>query len=342
MRLFRHLADRPTLSSKYSQREQGMAVISVLLVVAVIAVLAAALLARQTAAIRAVQNEQTRTLASWLLRGDISRAQVLLQAEAQREPTTRLDGLWNQPVNGQPIGEIEGAPAYLFRELTDEQGKFNLRNLVDNGQIDPDESASWLRLCALLGVPPDQANLVARRVVLSLVEADRGATPDNTQQQQTDDRLQAAQQIGLSGLPATDQGPRLRVVEDLLGAPGIHASTVALLRPFVTILPQRTWINSNTARAEVLAARVPGLSLDRARALLQARDGGQWFINRGDFANRLQIPDLDESAVLIGITSQWFRLSSALQVPRTTLVMQALVHDNKESLPQIIWLREGV
>jgi len=342
MRLFRHLADRPTLCSKYSQREQGMAVISVLLVVAVIAVLAAALLARQTAAIRAVQNEQTRTQASWLLRGDISRAQVLLQAEAQREPTTRLDGLWNQPVNGQPIGEIAGAPAYLFRELTDEQGKFNLRNLVDNGQIDPDESASWLRLCALLGVSPDQANLVARRVVLSLVEADRRATPDNTQQQQTDDKLQTAQQIGLSGLPVTDQGPRLRVIEDLLGTPGIHASTVALLRPFVTILPQRTWINSNTARAEVLAARVPGLSLDRARALLQVRDGGQWFINRGDFANRLQIPDLDESEVLIGITSQWFRLSSALQMSRTTLVLQALIHDSKAAPPQIVWFREGV
>ncbi|EZQ20212.1 HxcX atypical pseudopilin [Halopseudomonas bauzanensis] len=322
------------------RQERGMAVISVLLVVAVIAVLASTLLGRQTLAIRSAQTEQTRAEASWLLRGEVSRAQLLLQAEAQREPATRLDGLWNQPVNGQVISGMEGT--YLFSELTDEQGKFNLRNLVDNGQVDPVESAAFQRLCTLLGIPSDQASLVARRVVLSLVEADRRSPSDSGQLQEREETVRAAQHIGLASLPVTDQGPRLRVVEDLLGVPGINADTVTLLRPYTTILPQRTWINSNTAKAEVLAAWVPGLSLDRARALLQARDSGQWFINRGDFANRLQIPDLDESRVLIGITSQWFRLSSALKTPRTTLVMQALVHDSKESLPQVVWLREGV
>ena len=97
-----------------------MAVISVLLVVAVIAVLASTLLGRQTLAIRSAQTEQTRAEASWLLRGEVSRAQLLLQAEAQREPATRLDGLWNQPVNGQVISGMAGT--YLFSELTDEQG----------------------------------------------------------------------------------------------------------------------------------------------------------------------------------------------------------------------------
>lgn len=333
---------RHMLRSDRGQRQQGMAVISVLLVVAVITVLAAALLTRQTAAIRSAQSEQARAQASWLLRGDISRVQVLLQTEAHRDPTTRLDGRWNQPVDGQPIGEIEGASAYLYREVTDEQGKFNMRNLVDKGQIDPDESAGLLRLCALLGIPLDQAKLVAQRVVLSLVEADRRGISGEAQPQQTEEMLHALQQIGLNSLPKIEQGLRLRVIEDLLGVPGVQASTVAMLRPFVTILPQRTWVNSNTAKAEVLAARVPGLSLDSAHALLQARDRGQWFINRGDFANRLQIPSLDESAVPIGITSQWFRVSSALQMRGSTLVMQALVHDSKVAPPQIIWLREGL
>jgi len=122
---------------------------------------------------------------------------------------------------------------------------------------------------------------------------------------------------------------------------GVGRDSVARLRPFVTVLPQRTWINANTAKAEVLAAWVPGLELDRARALLRARDNGQWFVNRGDFANRLQMPQIDETEILIGITSQWFRVSSALQMSHTTLLMQALVHDDKEVLPQVIWLREG-
>ncbi|MGJ7583621.1 type II secretion system minor pseudopilin GspK, partial [Variovorax sp. RHLX14] len=142
-----------------------MAIISVLLVVAVIAVLASALLGRQTAAIRAAQTEQTLAQARWLLRGEIARAQLVLRAEAQREPATRLDGLWNRPVNGQVLGHIEGASARAFTEIIDEQSKFNLRNLVNAGQIDPVESAAFLRLCALVGVSADQADRMARRVV---------------------------------------------------------------------------------------------------------------------------------------------------------------------------------
>lgn len=323
-----------------SRAQHGMAVVSVLLVVAVIAVLAAALLGRQTAAIRAAQTQQTRVQAKWLLRGEISRAQAVLRAQALRDPTTRLDGLWNRPVNGPVLGQIEGAPARAFTEITDEQSKFNLRNLVNSGQMDPSESAAFLRLCTLVGVSPDQAAHIARRVAVSLVEGQRQSAPPAAPPE-TGAAREAAEQLGLASLPLREEAPRLRAVEDLLAAPGVAADSVARLRPYVTVLPQRTWINANTAKAEVLAAWVPGLALDRARALIQVRDNGQWFINRGDFANRLQMPQLDESEILIGIDSRWFRVSSALQMSRTTLLMQALLHDDKEVLPQVIWLREG-
>jgi general secretion pathway protein K len=317
-----------------------MVVISMLLVVAVIAVLAAALLGRQATAIRAAQTDQTRAQARWLLRGEISRAQLVLRAAAQREPVTRLDGAWSRPAIGQVLGQIEGKPAHVFTEITDEQSKFNLRNLVNSGQVDPGEAAAFLRLCAMAGVLPDQASRMARRVAVSLVEADRqSAAP--VMASETKATQEAAQQLGLSSLPMREQAPRLRAIEDLLAVPGVDSGSVARLRPFVTVLPQRTWINANTAKAEVLAAWVPGLELDRARALLRARDNGQWFVNRGDFANRLQMPQVDETDILVGITSQWFRVSSALQTSHTTLLMQALVHDDKEILPQVIWLREG-
>ncbi len=317
---------------------KGMAVVSVLLVVAVIAVLAAALLGRQSAVIRAAQTEQTRAQASWLLRSEISRAQRVLRMEAQRDPATRPDGLWSRPVNGEDLGELEGAPALVFTEIADEQAKFNLRNLMDAGRIDIAESTAFLRLCALAGVSPEQAGRVARRVIFSLVEAQ---PPTNHASEDAAAAQSLAQRLGIENLPLREQAPRLRVLEDLLGTPGLSADTVARLKPYVTVLPQRTWININTATAEVLAAWVPGLSLDRARALVRTRDEGQWFINRADFANRLQMPEFAGRRLRVGISSYWFRVSSALRVPRTTLLMQALVHDDKESLPRVVWLREG-
>lgn len=318
-----------------------MAVIAVLVVVAIVAVLAAALMARQATAIRAVQAGQTQTQARWLLQGEISRAQAALYADAQRDAATRLDGLWARPVAGAAIGELGGEQALVFSEIIDEQSKFNLRNLVQGGLVDPQETDAFLRLCLLVGVPRAQANLIARRVIVSLVTSDMQSRPPLTDEEMQA-ALSAAEELGIGALGREDEAPRLRELDDLAGVPGVDLDAIALLRPLVTVLPERTWINANTARPEVLAARVPGLSLDRAKALLDARNSGQWFVNRGDFLNRLPPADTDRNQVLIGITSQWFQLSGALRTGRTTLIVRALLHDDKQTLPQVVWLREGV
>lgn len=333
---------------------RGMAVVAVLMVVAVIAVLASALLGRQAATLRAAQAEQTWTQARWLLRGEIARAQAMLRAGSRREVTVRLDGDWNVPVVGRPLGTVEGAPARAFTEIADEQAKLNLRNLVKAGELDPVEANAFLRLCASVGVSAEQAGRIARRVATSLAEAETAPAivsaaasapapvdPAGAGQGGAEPGEDLALRWGLSPLPRQDLAPRLRGIDDLAGAPGVDAGAVERLRPFVTVLPQRTWINANTASAEVIAAWVPGLSVERAREALRTRDQGQWFVNRGDFVRRLQMPEIDEVEVLIGITSEWFRVSSALRMSRTTLLMQALLHDDKQSMPRVVWLREG-
>lgn len=329
-------------SSPAQSRQRGMAVVSALLIVAVIAVLAASLLGRQSAFIRTTQGEQFRAQARWLLRGEVNEAQRTLRAEAVREPTTRLDGLWNRPFSRQGAGQVAADGGRLVSEISDEQGKFNLRNLVDRGRIDPLEAEVFTRLCALVGVPAPLARSVMRRVAVSLgdsgAQAD-GVPPDAGGRQSA--RL--AESLGLpADLPRTAQAPRLRALEDLLAVPGVDAGVLARLVPFVTVLPERTWINANTASAEVVASGVEGLSLDKARALLVARDKGQWFINRGDFANRLRMPEQDVSEVRMGVTSHWFRVASVLDTARTKYVQAALLHDDKSTLPRVVWLREGV
>lgn len=328
------------LDPRLRRPQRGMAVVSVLLIVALIALLAVALMAQQTTAIRAVQTEQYRAQSHWLLRGEISRVQTLLYAEALHNPLTQRDGAWARPVAGQVLGDIAGHPARAFVEVMDEQSKFNLRNLVNAGQPDPHELEVFLRLCALLSVPAEQALLIAKRVVLSTIEAEP-QTAASTSPERVQATQALVQQWGLSALGQRDQAPRLRDIMDLLAVPGVAPGSIARLAPHITILPQRTWINANTAGPEVLAAWVPGLSVDRAQALLAARDHGQWFINRGDFTHRLQLPEVDEAELLIGITSQWFRISAALQTAQTTLLLQALLHDDKKTLPQLVWLREG-
>lgn len=326
----------------HARQQRGMAVVSALLIVAVIAALAAGLLGRQSAFIRTTQGDQSRVQARWQLRGEIGEAQRVLRAEALRDPTTRLDGLWNRPFARPAAGQVAAEGGRLVSEITDEQGKFNLRNLVGPTGVDPAEAEVFMRLCAAVGVSPPQAQSLMRRVVLSLGDAltqAPGTVPDDVRVESA----KAAARLGLPAeLPPMPKAPRPRALEDLMTVSGVDGAVLARLAPFVTVLPQRTWINANTAGAELIAAGVPGLSLDRARALLAARDRGQWFVNRGDFTNRLQMPALNVDELRMGITSNWFRVASVLDTARTKFVQVALLHDDKTSMPRVMWLREGV
>jgi general secretion pathway protein K len=102
----------------------GMAIISALLIAAVVAVIAAGMLTRQSVSTRALEADQQRVQGRWLLHGGLEISRQLWDAR-QRDPLTRLDQPWAQRLNAQGF---EG-------RLEDEQGKFNLRNLVANERV---------------------------------------------------------------------------------------------------------------------------------------------------------------------------------------------------------------
>jgi len=52
---------------------------------------------------------------------------------------------------------------------------------------------------------------------------------------------------------------------------GVSPRTIAVLAPYITVLPTRTAVNLNTASAEVLCASIESLDMARARQLVTAR-----------------------------------------------------------------------
>lgn len=315
--------------------QRGMAVISALLIAAVVAVIAAGMIARQTRITRAVESENQRLQGAWAARGALEWSRQRLWEERLREPATRLDQAWAQPLRNLSLGEgtaFEGA-------ILDEQGRFNLRNLVRDEQLDPLEMATFERLCALLGVPQEAAGRIARRVIDAY--AYRLYPP----------RSEPANSSGFDSGRLTSpeaqnrvfeaKRPMLRRLEDLADLPGVPADALQRLAPFVTLLPMPTWVNGNTASAEVIAARVPGLGLERARALIAERDRGQWFINSGDVLNRLRMPDMTTELVRIGITSEWFLVRGLARAGERRSPVEALLFRAEESQPRIVWSRVG-
>ena len=285
--------------SPTAAKQRGMAIISALLIAAVVAVLAGSMLTRQSVFTRSLEAEQLRLQGQWLLLGGLERSRQLLWDARQKDVLTRLDQPWARAQGGAFEGRI-----------VDEQGKFNLRNLVNRGQPDAEQLQRFERLCRTLGVDPALSRRISQRVVASYVP------------------------------PA--KYPMLRSLDDLGGLEGLDPLLLQRLQAYISVLPAPTWVNGNTASAEVLSAVVPQLSLSQAHGLVAERDSGQWFINRGDFVNRLHLPQVAMDTVQVGITSEWFRLHGQARREHRRVTMDALLHRPEERQPQVIWSRVGV
>ncbi|MHA4980211.1 type II secretion system minor pseudopilin GspK [Pseudomonas extremorientalis] len=280
-------------------KQRGMAIISALLIAAVVAVLAGAMLTRQTVFTRSLEAEQLRIQGQWLLQGGLERSRQMLWDARQKDVLTRLDQPWARAHGGAFEGRIE-----------DEQGKFNLRNLVNRQQVDTEQLQSFERLCRLIGVDPAVSRRISQRVIASYEP------------------------------PA--KYPMLRSLDELSGIEGLDPLVLQRMQAYISVLPGPTWVNGNTASAEVLSAVVPQLSLSQAHGLVAERDSGQWFINRGDFVNRLHLPQVAVDSVQVGITSEWFRVRSQARREQRRVSLDALLHRPEDRQPRVIWARVGV
>ncbi|WP_156717517.1 type II secretion system minor pseudopilin GspK [Pseudomonas sp. FH1] len=280
-------------------KQRGMAIISALLIAAVVAVLAGAMLTRQTVFTRGLEAEQLRIQGQWLLQGGLERSRQMLWDARQKDVLTRLDQAWARAQRGDFEGRIE-----------DEQGKFNLRNLVSRQQVDAEQLQSFERLCRLIGVDPTVSRRISQRVIASYEP------------------------------PA--KYPMLRNLDDLSGIEGLDPVVLQRMHAYISVLPGPTWVNGNTASAEVLSAVVPQLSLSQAHGLVAERDSGQWFINRGDFVNRLRLPQVEVDSVHVGITSEWFRVQGQARREQRRVTIDALLHRPEDRQPRVIWSRVGV
>ncbi|HGM5550408.1 TPA: type II secretion system minor pseudopilin GspK [Pseudomonas putida] len=311
--------------------QQGMAIISALLIAAVVAVIAAGMLTRQSVSTRALEADQQRVQGRWVLHGGLEISRQLLWDARQRDPLTRLDQPWAQRLNAQGF---EG-------RLEDEQGKFNLRNLVANERVDEAQVQAFERLCALIGISAGLSQRISQRVIGSYPYLLNPQIAENTASKNAFDSGRATSP-NASRKPQNPKLPMLRSVDDLRSVEGVNDAVIGKLAPYLTVIPATTWLNGNTATAPVLAAYVPGLSLERAQALINERDAGRWFINRGDFVNRLRMPNLELTSVKVGITSDWFRLRGEARRDQRRVSLDALLHRSEDRLPQVIWSRVGV
>lgn len=299
------------------KRQRGMAVITAILVVALAASAAAFMAWQQQLWVRQVQNLNEQAQARAIALAALQWARSILAQDA-RDGTVDHEGEpWATALAPLPVegGELTG-------RIRDEQGLFNLNSLVRGGRTSAADLAAYQRLLAQLNLPAELAGALA-----DWIDPDGDTTYPGG----------AEDFYYLSLDPAYRAANRaLTTVDGLARIKGYDAATLARLRPYVTALPQPTPVNVNTAPAEVLAAIIPELALEQARALLESR-ASRHFRDLADFRARLPAMAGPVSDALLGVGSRYFVVSGHARFGRVRSGFEALLERGTTAWPRLVW-----
>ena len=293
---------------------RGAALLVAMVLLTVVSTLAAGMVWQQWRAVQVEAAERSRVQSAWLLSGALDWARLILREDARSGRPTSLHEPWATPLQetkvssilavdrnnnaAQDAGDNGGPEAFIAGSIADAQARYNLRHLVADGKLVPEQVAVLARLCTLAGLSTDVAERLATQYLAALL----GSEAESPLMPQTMDDLRWL---------------------------GLDAAAVDRLRPFIVVLPVATPLNLNTAAREVLAAVVPGVDLGSADRLVQARQ-------RRAFASLEQASAVLGSKVplpisLVDVRSQFFDVAGQLRLD-DRLVGERLLVQRRDGL----------
>ncbi|MEJ5999171.1 type II secretion system minor pseudopilin GspK [Paucibacter soli] len=290
-------------------RQGGAALLTAMLIVAMVSSLAAGMVWRQYRAVQIEAAERARAQASWMLRGALDWARLILAEDARpsgsEPPTDHLGEPWAVPLAEARLSTFlaadkgntdDGPEAFLSGSIQDAQAQYNLRNLAvsePNSPAATQELATLVRLCESAGLSSDVATQLAQKLRLAFAK----------NEDKRDGLLQPKSLAQLSWL-------------------GLQPESIQRLRPWVTLLPTATPVNLNTAPREVIAALF-NTNLAIAEKIVQARQAAP--LRSPDELRVFLPPDVQLGNERAAVRTEYFIVMGRLRLDERVLEERSLV-----------------
>nr|MBP8185684.1 type II secretion system minor pseudopilin GspK [Pseudomonas sp.] len=280
--------------------QRGVALITVLLVVAIATVVTAGMIARQHLSIRSSSNQLTARQAWHYALGGEALAQALLSRDLKQaggNPSEAVDHL--REAWARKLAPFEVDDGRISVQIEDLAGRFNLNTLVVNQVVVPQAHARFQRLLRALKIDP----LFADRLVDWL---------DQNQQPQGSSGAEDNEYLLLQPAYRT-AGRRLQDVSELRLLLELSERDYQRLLPFVSALPENIGLNVNTASALLLSTLTEDMSLQTAQELVQAR-GARGYRSAADFAAQPGLAGAGDLGQGLAVSSSFFQARSEVQL----------------------------
>lgn len=290
-------------------RQRGVALITVLLVVAVVTVVTAGLIARQQLAIRSAANQMHVRQAWHYAQGGETLAKAILFRDLRegdrQNPVDHLGEGWARPF--APFKLDEGGE--LRVRIEDPSGRFNLNSLVRQGQPNEVALQQFRRLLLRLQIEEPYAERLKDWIDLDQDPTGAYGAEDN--------------QYLLLQPPYRTPNRPMADISELRLLLNMRDEHYRRLAPFVSALPSEVALNVNTASPMVLSSLADGLSPEMAAELVAVR-GFQGFRDLQAFLSQPMLAGLGLQGEGLSINTQYFQVISEVTVGdrRQVLVSQ--------------------
>lgn len=253
---------------RHIARQRGAALLMAMLTVVLVVTIASAALWQQWRAIEIETAERQRSQAGWILTGALDWARLILREDARGNQNSgnadHLGEPWAMPLEEARLSSFLAVDkdnsadsvmqAFLSGEVIDQQSRLNFMNVVrvsgsgaqTRAEISQPDLDSLTRLFQLLDLPLTELDTASQALLSSL----RAAASD----------------------PAPSATPLVPTRYGQLAWLGLSPATLTALAPHMTVLPERTLLNLNTASAQAMSASIPGLDLAQAQRIVSERE----------------------------------------------------------------------
>ena len=291
--------------------QRGAALLLAMLIVTLVATFAASAMWQQWRAVEVETAERGHVQSAWILVGALDWSRLILREDGRSGGADHLAEPWAVPLQearlstflaaDKNVSQVDDAStdtteAFLSGQISDLQGRLNLRNLTGTATDQAGALAQFARLFERLGLPRQELALLASGL----------------------QRAQAA--------PAEDgsaDAPLMPPTVSQLGWLGLTPATIAALSPHVTLLPVRTPVNINTANVDVLMAAIEGLDMASAQQIVQTRET-RHFRSLED-ARPLLGASYDRAAGSLAVASSYFEVRGRLRLGDAMVDERSLV-----------------
>lgn len=304
-------------------RQSGIALITVLLIVALTATLAVGMLRSQQVAMQYAAGLFSQDQAWLYTQGAEDFLIELLREDYRRDEQggRKVDHpgeVWARPFPSFPV---DGG--VIHARLQDLQGRFNLNRLWHNGQPDPEAAAILERLLKSLDLPD-----TLTPALVDWIDSDFDPTGADGAEDDYYSRL--ARPYRVANRPLTD-------ISELQLVKGFTPQIIARLRPYVCVLPATALLNVNTIDPILMAVLSPTFSPRTAEEFVHQRPAKGYatvdeFLAESVF-NGLESAQKTALASQLTVNSQYFEVQSDAEIAgRHSTVLAVLARDESGTL----------